>query len=319
VLIDLAIVGAGSMGANHARVGLGLRDARISAIVDPDPERGGKLATTVGAAYYPDVTGLPATVDAAVVAVPTDLHVPVSTELLAMGKHVLVEKPIARTVADARFLVGAARDAGKILMVGHVERFNPAVVELAAIVAEPIHIDAQRVSAFVGRIREGVVLDLMTHDLDIVTALVNRPVVEVQASVSTLRSGMEDLGVALLRFEGGTSATITASRIGQDKIRRISVTESEAYYVADLLRQDLTIHRQTHPDYTAETRGYRQQSLIEIPYITTRGEPLHNELEHFVRCVIDGSEPLVSGESATATIELVQRVLTAAGTDAIAS
>lgn len=319
MLIDLAIVGAGSMGSNHARVGLGLRDARISAIVDPDPERGGKLATTVGAAYYPDVTDLPATVDAAVVAVPTDLHVPVSTELLAMGKHVLVEKPIARTVEDARFLVGAARDAGKILMVGHVERFNPAVVELAAIVAEPIHIDAQRVSAFVGRIREGVVLDLMTHDLDIVTALVNRPVVEVQASVSTLRSGMEDLGVALLRFEGGTSATVTASRIGQDKIRRISVTETEAYYVADLLRQDLTIHRQTHPDYTAETRGYRQQSLIEIPYITTRGEPLHNELEHFVRCVIDGSEPLVSGESATATIELVQRVLTAAGTDAIAS
>ena len=189
MLIDLAIVGAGSMGANHARVGLGLRDARISAIVDPDPERGGKLATTVGAAYYPDVTGLPATVDAAVVAVPTDLHVPVSTELLAMGKHVLVEKPIARTVADARFLVGAARDAGKILMVGHVERFNPAVVELAAIVAEPIHIDAQRVSAFVGRIREGVVLDLMTHDLDIVTALVNQPVVEVQASVSTLALG----------------------------------------------------------------------------------------------------------------------------------
>ena len=318
MLIDLAIVGAGSMGANHARVGMGLRDARISAVVDPDAERGGKLATTVGAAYYPDVAQLPATVDAAVVAVPTDLHVPVATELLAMGKHVLVEKPIARTTADARFLIGAARDAERMLMVGHVERFNPAVVELASIVSEPIHVEARRVSAFVGRIREGVVLDLMTHDLDIVTALMNRPVVEVQASVSTLRSGMEDLGVALLRFEGGASATLTASRIGQDKIRRIEVTEPEAYYVADLLRQDLTIHRQTHPLYTEESRGYRQQSLIEIPYITTRGEPLFNELDHFVRCIIEGTEPLVSGESATATLELVHRVLAAAGADAVA-
>src|SRR3954467_4050771 len=159
--VRLAVIGSGIMGTNHARVATGLPGVALVAVLDPCQERSGKLAAAFGARVITDVRELPGLVDAAVVATPTELHVPVALELIAAGIDVLVEKPIALDVESGQRLVDAANAAGRVLMIGHVERFNPAVLELDTILDDVVHIEARRISAYSPRIRDDVVIDLM--------------------------------------------------------------------------------------------------------------------------------------------------------------
>lgn len=309
--VQLAIVGAGSMGRNHGRVAMGIRDATVAVVVDPSEEAGKALAAACGADYASSIDDIGG-VDAAVLSVPTEHHRPMGVALLERGIHLLVEKPISRTIDDATALVEAADAAGVVLMVGHVERFNPPVAELIRMTDEPLHFEAHRISPYTPRITDGVILDLMIHDLDIARRMANSAVVGLDAMALTMRSDSEDLAVALLRFESGMRATITASRLGQQKIRRLAVTERDVQIEADLLTRALTVRRVGTVEEGEVGGSYRQVATVEEPFLPPTGEPLFLELQHFVSCVMDDVAPEPSGRDGRAALALALDVIAAA-------
>ncbi|HET6815618.1 MAG TPA: Gfo/Idh/MocA family oxidoreductase [Mycobacteriales bacterium] len=312
-MVDVAVVGAGVMGANHVRILRQLPDVRITFVADSNGARAGALAKSVGATAATDTRDVVGRVDAAVVAVPTELHADVTCRLLEGGAHVLVEKPMASSVADAERMLDAAASARRILQVGHVERFNPAVLELDHLVRDLIHLDFARISPFSGRTSDGVIVDLMTHDLDLACALADSPVEHVHAVARRIRSLTEDHASALLEFANGITATLIASRIGQNKIRTVSLTQRDNYVHLDLLRQDVTVTRVEHAEFLSdEGMRYRQSGVVEVPFLEHRGEPLFLELQHFVECTRTMQQPRVSGEDGLRALQLAQRVLTAA-------
>jgi predicted dehydrogenase len=308
-MLELAVVGAGQMGANHVRVAMGLRDARLAFVVDPDPDRGRPAAEKAGAVHLESVDELNGRADAAIVAVPTSSHLEIGLQLLKSGVHTLMEKPLAPNVDDARQLVKAADDSGALLMVGHIERFNPAVIALPGFVSDPIHIDVSRVSPYTPRIEDGVVMDLMIHDLDILMSLIPSAVSEVWAVNHRVRSTSEDLAVALLGFDNGATATLTASRLGQEKRRFLSITQAAEVIHVDLMRQEITIQSRREVAFAGDGGGIRESGLVETPSIPDRGEPLRLELNHFVESVMTSSKPLVDGWDGVRAIELVDQVL----------
>ena len=315
----MAVIGAGVMGANHARILASHRDARLVAVVDADATRAAAAAAPAEAASFASVgemlKGLPPDdrPQAAVVAVPTPYHLPVALELIAAGLHVLVEKPIASSINEAETMVAAAEQAGVTLMVGHIERFNSVVLELQRLTEVPVHIEAHRVGPFSARIGDDVVLDLMIHDLDLVRLLAGAPMESVSSVARTVRTESEDLAVALLRFTNGVTACVTASRLGQQKIRNLQLTLPDSYIVADLIRQDVSITRVEHVEYVSSSGArYRQTAAVEIPYLENRGEPLAVELSAFVHSVVGGTPPPVTGQDGIEALRMVAAVTEAA-------
>jgi len=310
--LRLGVIGSGIMGTNHARVASSMPEIDLVAVFDADRNRSQSLAAGFGATAAADVKELAGMVDAAVVATPTEFHAPIAHELLDAGVDVLVEKPIAPDVDTARRLVDAATAAGRILMVGHVERFNPAVLELDSLLDGVIHIDARRISSYSPRIRDDVVIDLMIHDLDLVTMIAGGATAEVMSVVRAPRSPSADIASALIAFDNGITASLTASRVGQNKIRQIDLTQAENYVILDLLRQDVTVQRVQQSEFSSDHgRRYRQVGVVEVPFLEHRGEPLALELRHFAECVRTRATPRVTGEDGIRALDLALRVAAA--------
>jgi len=314
--LAVAVIGAGIMGTNHARVLSELPGARAVAIVDPDESRGRPAASDAGCDYAASMAEIDGHVDAAIVATPTETHVDVALEALGRGWHVLVEKPLAPTAREADELVLAAMAAGRLLAVGHVERFNPACLDLPRFVSEPLFIQTRRLSPYTDRIRDGVVRDMMIHDLDLVLSLAGAEPIEVTADVSRSRSRSEDLATATLVFPSGLIAQLTATRIGQDKVRQMDILQTDSLINVDLLRQDITVRYQATAEYPRSgARRLKEASIKEIPYLEHRGEPLFLELQDFVTAIGSGREPLVDGCAGVRALTLCERVLDAARRD----
>lgn len=314
--VSVVVVGAGFMGTNHARVLSALQGARLAAMVDPDPARGRLAAAEFGCDYAASIEDVAAQVDAAIIATPTDTHRSVGAKALARGWHILVEKPFAPSVGEAEELVAAANDARRTLAVGHIERFNPACLDLPRFVTEPLFIQTRRFSPFSERVKEGVVRDMMIHDIDLVLWLAHSEPIRLAADVSKWRSDTEDLAIATVVFESGLVAHMTATRIGQDKVRQIDVLQPDSLVNVDLLRQDITIRHQSTAEYPETgARRLKEASVMEIPYLEHRGEPLWLELQDFVGAVGTGRRPLVDGRAGVAALDLCERILDAAKRD----
>jgi predicted dehydrogenase len=304
-LVRVAVVGAGIMGTNHARVLSTIPGFELVAVVDPDHQRASALASAFGAEAA-KVEELPGKVDAAVISAPSELHARLGCPLLAAGVDLLVEKPIASSLEDAQRLVDTARHNDRVLMVGHIERFNAAVVGLKRQIEDPLHFEFKRVSPYSGRISADVISDLMIHDLDLVRMLSGSEKFSQLAVVGRpLRGGSLDLASCLLTTDTGVTVTLTASRIGQNKIRTIEVTQERNFVTADLLRQDVQIHRVEHSEYISDhgTR-YSQSGVVEIPFLERTGEPLRAELEAFLAAVVERSAPPVTGDDGLAALQL---------------
>jgi predicted dehydrogenase len=313
-VLKFAIVGAGVMGTNHARIARSLPGVEVAYVVDADAGRAERAAATCGAQPVGNLADILGKVDCAVVASPSSLHEEHGVLLMEHGTHVLVEKPIATTREEALRLIDVAAAKDLVLQVGHVERFNPAVLELDRLAGDIVHLDTARIGPYSPRVEVGVVLDLMIHDLDIVLSLARAEPAEVFATAQRTRSATEDLVSALIRFDNGVSASLTASRIGQNKIRTLSLTRAEDFVHVDLLRQDVTIQRVDHSEYLSdEGTRYRQTGVIELPFLEHRGEPLYLELAHFADAVREGRRPRVTGEDGLRALELASRVRAAAG------
>ena len=311
--LKLIVVGAGSMGANHIRVAQQLPNVELVAVVDQDIDRARSVTRSASIDVVGSLDDLTVDVDAAVVAVPTAGHMSIATTLARRGVHLLVEKPLAPSAAEAEDLVAVAEDAGVVLAVGHVERFNPAIYELPRLLEEPIHFEASRISPYTPRIGDGVIFDLMIHDIDIVCSLVNpiAEVVEVAGVSRTVKGATEDLATVTMGFSTGETAVFNTSRLGQTKIRTLEVTQVDSAISVDLLRQDITVSRMSKHEYLSDegTTRHRQSNVVEIPFLETRGEPLSLELSNFVESVRSGLPPHVDGAAGARAVGLAQRAV----------
>lgn len=312
-MIRVALAGAGVMGANHARLLGSFPDCELVAVVERDDVRGQAVAAMAGTKHLYSIDALPDDVQAVVIATPTQTHAELGLQLLGRGIDLLIEKPVASNTVEARRLLEAAEGSDQILMVGHIERFNPAFVELQRFLDEPLHLEFTRVGPYSPRAGIDVVLDLMIHDLDLALAMAGSPVASMSATGRVIMGDTLDLASALLVFESGLTATLTASRLAQIKVRKIDVTQRTSFVSADLVRQDVTIHRLHHSEFLAEgVPVYRQSGLVEIPYVEQRGEPLGAELRHFLGSVRDRSRPMVGAPEALVALELALAVRDAA-------
>ena len=291
------VAGCGSMGRNHARVYSVLPGVTLAAVYDADPARAAAVAAEFGSTPVASLEELAHAVDAASVAVPTVAHREIGCYLMERGVHVLMEKPIAPTVEDARVLVETARTHGRILQVGHIERFNPVLRELEKKMTRPKFIEAHRLSPFPNRsIDIGVVLDLMIHDLEVILHLVRSPVAAVDAVGVPVLMASEDIANARIRFENGCVANVTASRISPERMRKIRVFQEDCYLSLDYQNQSGQIH-------------WKEGFSIQRAEVTVeKGEPLMLELEAFMRAVASGESPQVTGQQGTAALELALQI-----------
>ena len=307
--VKVGVIGIGNMGQHHARVLSRLKDVQLIGVSDVNTERGIETASKYQVYYFEEYQKLLKHVDAVCVAVPTRLHYSVGMACLKAGVHVLIEKPIAASIAEAELLVNAAADFNRILQVGHIERFNPAFKELHNVLRteEVLAIEARRMSPYSQKANDvSVVLDLMIHDIDLILELANSPVAKLTASGSKgADSPYLDYVTATLGFANGIVATVTASKVTHRKIRTISAHCRNSLTEADFLNNKIEIHRQTTENCMADYGQvmYRQDGLIEKVY-TSNTEPLHAELEHFVNCVRGGDKPSVGGEQALKALRL---------------
>jgi UDP-N-acetylglucosamine 3-dehydrogenase len=307
--VRLAVIGAGVMGANHARVASRTSGVELVAIVDVDEDKRGKLAAATGVRSVATVAEVMGDIDAVVIATPTQFHHSVASQCLDAKLHVLVEKPIASSVAEGEDLAQRAAAAGVVLTVGHIERFNPAVRELMQSANAPIHIELTRVGPFTPRVSDNVVVDLMIHDLDLARAIARSEVKTLSSILQSTKTAGPDMAIALIEFENGVTASVTASRISQQKLRRIVVTQDDEVLAGDLVRQDVMIHRMQHVEYVSDAGArIRQSGVVEIPFIENRGEPLMEELRAFV-AAIHGGQLTVTAEDGIAALQLAHRVL----------
>jgi len=308
-LVRVGVVGVGIMGERHCRVFSNIRHVRLIGINDLTSERGQAVAANFDTSYFEDYRNLLAEVDAISIATSTPAHFDLAMEALQQGVHVLVEKPLTETLKQGKQLVAEADRSGKILQVGHIERFNPAFIELKNVVAEMrlIAVDIRRLSPFdTSNTDVDVIRDLMIHDLDLIVNLVNKDLEDFGAWGRSISTKAVDHAVANLSFRNGPIATLFASRITEQKVRVIEVIAEGAYIQADLLGKSLLIHRRTFPQYL-DSAQYRQESIIERIHVPMM-EPLMLELRHFVDCVRESKPSKVSGKDGLNALQLAQAV-----------
>ncbi|MFC4541939.1 Gfo/Idh/MocA family oxidoreductase [Halosolutus amylolyticus] len=309
------VIGVGSMGENHARVYSELPNVDLVGVSDRDRSVARRVASEFGATAV-TIEALLDHCDLVTVAVPTHAHADVVSTCLESGTHVLVEKPITGSVADGRALAAKARDEGLVLQVGHIERFNPAVQTLTELIddLDVIAVEAERLGPPVDRTARGnVVFDLMVHDVDVVGSILDeRP----DALTAT---GTEDGQYATANMQyDDVIASLTASRLTQKKVRKLTVTARECLVEVDYLEQSVLIHRDSYPEYLTDDgqNRYRHESVVERPRVSN-GEPLRHELEAFVEAVQTGSEPEVTPEDGIAALETIQRIDSLVADDAV--
>ena len=302
------------MGANHLRIYAGLKGVELMGVVDEDRHRAQRAAALYGCRAFASAQEMAPHIDAATVAVPSSLHADVAVPLLEQGVHCLVEKPLATTESDCEALIRAAQSRNVVLLVGHVERFNPVVQQLAEILqGNTVHaVDVRRMSALSARITDvDVVADLMIHDIDVVLSLLGADVVDVFAQ-GVRRVGGSGHGyvTATLLFASGSMATLTASRITHNKIRELNVTAELGFITASYLTQELLIHSQARTSGSAgDGSGSSYVLDLAIERVLIRpGEPLDVEIRHFIDAVQNGTPPVVSGQDALNAMRFVWEI-----------
>lgn len=285
--LDVAVIGAGSMGRHHARIVSDSGRARLVVLIDPAPEAR-ELAARLEVAWTPEVSAAEGC-QAAIVAAPTELHAAIGIDLLRAGVPTFIEKPLAHDLAAAQGLVDASAAADVPLMCGFVERFNPVIAAARSILdGPPTHLVAMRHSPPAERIRTDVVYDLLIHDLDI-AAMVNgsSPDRVVSSCWAPDGAAVNEIADATVTFADGGMATLSASRASQRKTRSIVISTPTSQIELDLVRQDITVYRHVRHEISTE-QTYRAETVVDIPFVRHAGEPLKLQFERFVG-LIDGS------------------------------
>jgi predicted dehydrogenase len=323
--LRVAVLGTGSLGKEHARLYASLASAgqiEFAGVHDANPEQAARIAEKHRVRAFGSLDEAATASDALSVVTPTSTHFDLAKRLLALGRHVLVEKPMTDNAAQAAELVQLAQQRGLVLQVGHVERFNPVFTYLQQVATEPRFIETHRLSPYPARSTDiGVVLDLMIHDLDVLLAFVRSPVVSVDSVGIPVLSKSEDIANARLRFANGCVANLTASRVSPERMRKIRVFSGGAqpsYISLDYRAQEGFIYRIARDDEeessllkkllaakdSAIVSEFAGKRIVREPVPIEKDEPLKLELAHFVQCVREKQTPKVSGESAKQALDL---------------
>jgi predicted dehydrogenase len=300
--IRVAVAGAGEFGRNHARVYCEIEGADLIGVYDQDARRAAAVAKEFQTEVLSTLEELHGRADAVSVAVPTIAHAEVGCQLMEMGLDVLVEKPMAVNLAEADVLLRSAKKNKRILQVGHVERFNPAVIAVEPILNRPLFFEVHRLGVFTPRSLDvDVIYDLMIHDLDILLALVKEPVTEVKAVGIPVLTDKVDIAHARLEFVGGAVANVTASRVSTERVRKMRFFQQHEYISLDYARRDALRVGVKKPGPQPEF-GFQK---LDAPAT----EPLRAELEAFVDAVRTRKEPKTNGAAGRAALELASRVM----------
>jgi predicted dehydrogenase len=301
--LPVAVIGVGEHGRKHARQFLEVEGAQLVGVYDLRPERTREVATELGVRAFGDLDEALSAVAAASIVIPTSQHFEVARRAFACGVDVLVEKPVTRTVEEADELIREAAERGRILQVGHLERFNPGVVAAKAVTRHPLFFEIHRLGVFSPRSLDvDVVFDLMIHDLDLVLWMVDAPVRDVRAVGLPVLSDKVDIANARVEFENGTVANLTASRVSTERVRKFRYFQPNEYVSIDFTRRDvlvLSVDRDSGPPKI----GFRKLD-------TRSDEPLRAELEAFVEAVRTRCPPLVGGVAGRQALALAEQVMT---------
>ena len=296
----IGVVGTGYLGRLHARVLTEMPEVDVAGFVDAKDATAAEVSEKLGLRRFESAAALVKEIDCAVVATPTTTHFAVASELLEAGCDVLVEKPITANAEEARRLIALAAERGRVLQVGHVERYNPAIVAVAPLLAETRYIVAERLGVFVPRSLDvDVLLDLMIHDLNLVLSLMRQPVIDVRAVGIPVLTEKVDITNVRLEMANGSVANLTASRVSQERVRKVRFFSTRSYISVDTKAQ--------------EVHGFRLngRAVEPIEIKVEKKESLRAELEAFVDCVRTRNRPLVTGEDGLEAVELAQRVAAA--------
>ncbi|MBI1747064.1 MAG: Gfo/Idh/MocA family oxidoreductase [Acidobacteria bacterium] len=309
-MVRVGVVGVGAWGQKHARVYAAMEHVELIGVCDADPAAGQAVAQKYKTQYYKRPQDLFGGVDAVSIVVPTAGHSEVGCAFLEQGIDTLVEKPLASTLADADRLIACAARHRRLLQVGHLERFNPAVVALRTILTDPRFFEIHRLGVFSPRSLDiDVVLDVMIHDLDILLALVPSPIVTIRALGIPILTPKIDIANARIEFQNGCVANVTASRVSSERVRKIRFFQPNSYVSLDYERQTVSLYSLI-PAPSPVGKEIVARSLVIEPY-----EPLRAELESFVACVESRAQPVCSGEDGRRALELACQVLNHMHTD----
>lgn len=299
--IKVGVVGVGHLGAIHAKDYARLDNVKLVGVCDCNLKRSLEIGKRFRTASYSNYEDLFDKVDAASIVVPTSLHYNVAKEFLKRGIHVLIEKPITKTLSEADELIELAKEKNLILQVGHIERFNSAVLAIEPHIKTPKFIECQRLGPFHKRVQDvGVVLDLMIHDIDIVLGLMKKEVLSIEAVGLSTISNYEDVANVRLTFDDLTIADITASRVTKDVVRKMRIFQEDSYLSLDYVTQEAMIFRKTGEKILTEKIRIKKK------------EPLKKELKSFIECVRTGKKPIVSGiegrRALAVALEIVKKI-----------
>ncbi len=324
--LKVGVVGVGHLGKIHARIYDELPSVELVAVADIDEMSAGSIASKYNCKALSDYREMIDEIDAVSVVVPTDLHFKVASDFIKAGKHVIVEKPITHKLQEAEELVSLSRKHNIIMQVGHVERFNPAVVAVQEHIKSPRFIECDRISPFSFRSMDvGVVLDMMIHDIDIVLAFVDSPAVEIDAMGVSIVGQNEDMANARIRFKNGCIANLRASRVSKTTMRKIRIFQTDTYvslnygtHKAQVFKKTGSFDPETLLKFKERAPSIKDAqdmmfkeilSIREIDIVFE--EPLKKELESFVQSIENGTEPIVPGDMALKTMQIATHILEA--------
>src|SRR5208283_2017414 len=293
-MLNVGVIGVGYLGQHHARIFAELDGARLVGVADTDEDRAGEIAEKYGCKACSDYRELFDAVDALSIVTPTSIHYQVAMDCILAGKDILIEKPITSTTEEADRLIAASREAGTLIQVGHLERYNPVVTALYSLLDVPVFIEAERLSPFQSRgVDVDIILDLMIHDIDVVLSIMDGIMIsDVKAAGSRIITDTIDAAKVWLEFANGTHALLAASRIASDKSRKLTIFQKDSYLVMDYQEMEII-------------RFFRRGDRIVGDSVSVeRKEPLREELKDFVRCVGSGSKPAVCAVKARNALKI---------------
>jgi len=315
--LRVGVIGVGRMGTFHVNCYSQIPDVTLVGVSDKDAKRGKKIADKFKIKYHADYKELLGEVDIATISVPTKLHYEIAKEALLADTHLLVEKPVSNNYENAKELFDIADKRGLIIHVGHVERFNGAVQELSKLIDEPWLIQSRRLGPYDARVAEdGVVMDLMIHDIDIILNLVKSPVKSINVMGNSVVSHREDIVGVQIMFESGCMATITASRATHTKIRNMAISCKEKYMKLDFAAQEIKIHKLSTTEHEIRSSGesgtkelkYKETETVERIFVH-RENPLKIELQHLVDCVLGREERYVSVKNELQSLDVALKIV----------
>jgi predicted dehydrogenase len=296
-MINVGVIGVGSIGVHHARIYSGLEGVHLAGIADADSARAGEIASKYHCKAFSSYQELINSVDAVSIAVPTTLHFDIAMACLKHNKSILVEKPVTPTLEEADKLIAEAEKRDLTFQVGHLERFNAGVSMISAMVKQPKFIETQRLSPFLGRGTDvDVTLDLMIHDIDIILSLVDSEIADIRATGARVLTENIDVAHAWIEFENGCIAEAVSSRIADDKKRELKVFQHNAYLNLDYQKQEISCYIKQNGNVEKETKK---------PEVK---EPLKEQLISFIECIKSHSRPIVSGREGKEALKVVLKI-----------